>query len=189
MLIVKHRFDSSWPRVLMTATVAAGVTLAFLGIFVPAFREWFVRGDSESLSSLTGRTHIWQVLIEASLDRPLVGYGFGALYNEAFTGGSLLREIPGTNAHNMLLQACVETGVIGLALIVSVIFVAGRSLAKRARGPLAFTLLLLLCLNGLGSAGIATVGIAAWLLAMLVYVARSTSHPYRAHVVEEWKAR
>ncbi len=76
--------------------------------------------------TLTGRTYLWTSSIKAGLDRPILGYG----YNGFWLGGAespahAIMEgarFPGaTHAHNGYIDVFLDTGTLGLFLIVSMI--------------------------------------------------------------------
>jgi exopolysaccharide production protein ExoQ len=100
--------------------------------------------------SLTGRTELWPYVIDAIMRRPLLGWGFTAFWSPlnpySIEISNLVRwGVP--EAHNGLLQALLDVGVIGTALL---IFIWMRNLAmatKCMNGPapeLGLTALLLL---------------------------------------------
>jgi O-antigen ligase len=64
-------------------------------------------------ATLTGRTDIWQIVLDAIADRPILGYGYQA-YFASHTIGAW---DPG-HAHNGLLQAALDLGLIGVVLVI-----------------------------------------------------------------------
>jgi hypothetical protein len=64
--------------------------------------------DTKSLETMTGRTQLWEVLIERGKKRPLLGYGFAM--------GSRGKEVSLNNAHNVLVGTFVDGGIVGLLL-------------------------------------------------------------------------
>lgn len=134
--------------------------------------NWFVRGDEQSLDTLTGRTTIWSLAWQYWLDRPFFGWGFGGLYTEGSTAGSFLQLVPGVNAHSLILQLMVETGIIGVVMvfvgIVALIW-RGKSL-PRSDLTLIGAMAVVLAINGIGSASFSTLGVAALMWFTLVGV-------------------
>ena len=70
--------------------------------------------------SLTGRTELWPYVIDAIMRRPLLGWGFTAFWSPlnpySIEISNLVRwGVP--EAHNGLLQALLDVGVIGTALL------------------------------------------------------------------------
>lgn len=74
-------------------------------------------GRRQDLNSLTGRLPLWEAMVEAAADRPLLGCGFGAFWNQRNVlkySNEFMWHIP--HAHNIYLDMVLETGVIGLTL-------------------------------------------------------------------------
>lgn len=73
-------------------------------------------------ATLTGRTDIWSVLTDAILDRPLLGYGYGAFWQldsmPAYRVRSATEWLVPT-AHNGWLEVALSVGLIGLALLLA----------------------------------------------------------------------
>lgn len=78
--------------------------------------------------SLTGRTPMWEVVLAAIAERPILGYGYSAFWLpwDSSPSAPVIRalqwETP--NAHNGFLDLALQLGVVGLAL-----FVAGFTVA------------------------------------------------------------
>lgn len=90
--------------------------------------------------TLTGRTEIWQVMLDKLADRPLTGYGFNAFWRDwdspltADVWRILAWECP--YGHNGFMDLLVELGIIALiAFIVSYItaFIKGVNLLRSTR--------------------------------------------------------
>ncbi len=73
------------------------------------------------------RTVLWRRDIELTLERP-IGYGAGSAATADGRAGGWYR-----TAHNSLVQALVELGVLGLVLFVSIYIVTWRELGKISR--------------------------------------------------------
>lgn len=78
-------------------------------------------GQFSEITTLTGRTDIWYATWNAFLERPLLGYGYGAtkvllpeVYRN-FWGFTV------PHAHNFYLQTAVTTGIVGLTLVVTAV--------------------------------------------------------------------
>ncbi len=70
--------------------------------------------------AFTGRTQIWNVLMEAVADRPWIGFGFGSLFLVStetplldYASGWVLLVVHG---HNGYLDVLAATGIVGLVL-------------------------------------------------------------------------
>lgn len=88
-----------------------------------------------------GRTTAWRYGLEAFVDRPLVGYGFGEFrpavqgrFSAEFVRDFAAEEItqPWFDPHNAVITVLVAVGVVGLALFLAWLLVWGRDV----RGPL-----------------------------------------------------
>ncbi len=162
-------------------TVLGGLAVAFAAVAliadifrITAFTDWFVRGDVASLSTLTGRTEIWGLALSMVVERPVVGWGFAALYRHDYSGGKFLDLVEGTNAHNVWLQAAVETGIVGMLVLAGVLLGAIRAVHATASSTdktLLYPLFALLVLNSLVSAGFATVGFSTFVFGAVVSAA------------------
>jgi exopolysaccharide production protein ExoQ len=86
--------------------------------------------------TLTGRTDIWDVMLEKIQERLWFGYGFDGfwhgIYGESFYVRNAVRwDLP--NAHNGYLDLAIEIGIVGLALLMLamwVYFVKGLAILK-----------------------------------------------------------
>lgn len=112
-------------RLAVTATCA---TLAASGLQ----SSMFVRLATAFQTGGSGRTSVWAVALEAAKHRPIQGYGIGA-FQTVYDWFYLNTYQPYTNgwdspAHNIVAHYLVETGVVGLALIVAFFWSQFRSL-------------------------------------------------------------
>jgi exopolysaccharide production protein ExoQ len=87
--------------------------------------------------TLTGRTDIWQLLIESGLRRPWFGYGYSAFWTGMDgESGRIYEELHWvfTYAHNGLLEVWLQLGWVGLALVLFIVIQAVRNAVVCARG-------------------------------------------------------
>jgi O-antigen ligase len=80
--------------------------------------EYFSRGESaESMSSLTGRTDLWEAIWASFRESPWRGHGYFVTSKDGlldvWTGPA------NRTAHNVVLQVMVTTGLIGLGLFLA----------------------------------------------------------------------
>ncbi|BCH52394.1 O-antigen ligase family protein [Agrobacterium vitis] len=127
--------------------VVAGVVLGGLGAaaFVYAGGVDLILGAFGKDSTLTGRTYLWQQGIAAALANPIFGVGYQAYWVQGFSEAERLWDefyIPtraGFHFHNTFIETAVETGIIGLVLLVAMLVVALIGNLKRllvnARDP------------------------------------------------------
>ncbi len=73
--------------------------------------------SSSSLTSLTGRTKVWPVVLDAIGDRPLSGHGLGTS-TSVLSARSNETNFVVEHAHNLWLHLALTTGLIGLALVI-----------------------------------------------------------------------
>lgn len=88
-----------------------------------------VQGDVSS-----GRLHFWSVAFKIFLDHPILGAGFdafGSAYTKYDTMNGVFRV---EQAHNEYLQTLAETGILGLAAVLSFIYLLFRKGFQRIAG-------------------------------------------------------
>lgn len=99
--------------------LACGVTIFLLS---PEARELAVSlisrsGTVTEVTTFTGRTDIWQFVLEMIRQSPWLGYGFASTREVIPDGYSGAFGWTTTSAHNLWLQAWITTGLIGLVLV------------------------------------------------------------------------
>jgi O-antigen ligase len=95
---------------------------------------YLTRGNVEATMNLTGRVPLWQVLIEQVGQHPWLGAGFAAFWsplNIYQVGSSELSE--STSAHNGYLEELLNTGAVGLAILLAFCLVTLTVVRRRAR--------------------------------------------------------
>jgi O-antigen ligase len=84
------------------------------GVFRKA-EEYVSRGEStDSMSSLTGRTELWDALWDSFLESPWRGHGYFVTSKDGLL--DVWSGPANRSAHNVALQVMVTTGLIGLGL-------------------------------------------------------------------------
>jgi O-antigen ligase len=92
---------------------------------------YFVRGeDAQEIATLSSRTDLWEVALDAFGQNPIFGYGVtssrGIFYDETGLGGG----------HNAFINTLVELGLIGFVVWGTLIFIVVRGTLKLPRdGP------------------------------------------------------
>lgn len=131
------------------AILAAGMTivLAVLLIIAPGTTADDVTSVVGRDASLTGRTELWALSLEAVMDRPVLGHGYGAFWHPASPDGadaasaiSNRLNYPVPHAHNGLIDAALTLGPVGalLALVlVGGVLLRGALAVKRRQQDLA----------------------------------------------------
>jgi O-antigen ligase len=118
-------------------------------------------GSIQELTTLTGRTAIWDFVWGSFLRQPLMGYGYGSTKLLIPMGFRTVYGWTTTSAHNMFLQSLVTTGMVGFLLVVALVVVQARDFVKRPHG-LADAAFLFVLISGMTEAG--AVGVAPNLL-------------------------
>ncbi len=116
--------------IMVSTSVALGglVVLATSAANIPIFAR-FANSD---ITSLNGRTYLWQAILDRFDPAQLMGYGHKAsdvlLENlkVGFGGGVIA-----TAAHNIFLEAMYEHGIIGLTMLVLALLVLGVTLVTK----------------------------------------------------------
>jgi exopolysaccharide production protein ExoQ len=84
-------------------------------------------------ATLTGRTGLWQIVLQLISERPLLGWGYGAMWLPTDTitmavSAAVGWKVPG--AHNAILETMLQLGFAGLVVVISFV---GISLWRSAR--------------------------------------------------------
>jgi O-antigen ligase len=125
--------------------VAAGLTGRLDALTVDLSRS----GDTAELTSVTGRTGVWEHTVELIGERPLTGYGFNGnveVLDQAFADGDI--EFEASEAHNIVLQAAMNGGVVPALLLVASLISFARRIQRRPH-PVASAMVALIVVHGL----------------------------------------
>jgi exopolysaccharide production protein ExoQ len=107
-------------KIVATAT-AAIVGVAVLVSFPDEIFSVLSRsGRAEEITSATGRSLIWSVILELSAQRPLLGYGYTSALSLLPTDPRLFNAA--AHAHNMFLELLFAGGVLLLGLFLYAIY-------------------------------------------------------------------
>ncbi|MGE0306734.1 MAG: O-antigen ligase family protein, partial [Acidimicrobiia bacterium] len=140
LVVTRRSKDAAFGAVVVLASVVAGVAVDRLFGVGRNAADRLATGDGG------GRTTIWRYGIEATLDRPLAGYGFGRFrpavqdrFSIEFVRDFAPDEVSQAwfDPHNVLIGLLVAVGVIGTLLFAGWLATNLRS----ARGPLVWGLL------------------------------------------------
>ena len=139
-----------WIKARAIAIIAATATV-FL-FLLAAVAAWLDPVTALSIlgkdATLTGRTGLWPLVLDLIIQKPILGWGYQALWlAEDKTTVSIATAIGWTppSAHNLLLQIASELGVVGVTAWLAVIAVAlwrGASCIIKGRAQLGFFLLI-----------------------------------------------
>lgn len=122
------RSSSQMRVVLMISLAGAAMVFAFT---VSSLGDVFTSTTGKDLT-FTGRTEIWSMVWEKIMERPVLGYGYGAFWStqaDAINQFSVWK--PG-QSHNGYLDICLNLGVSGLLLVLFLVAESFRR-AKRLR--------------------------------------------------------
>jgi exopolysaccharide production protein ExoQ len=101
-----------------------------LGPFVP----YLTRGNVEATQNLTGRVPLWQALIEQVWQHPWLGAGFAAFWSPVNISELASTAVSGrASAHNGYLEELVNTGLIGLTILMAFCLGTMTLALRRAR--------------------------------------------------------
>ncbi len=162
-------------RVLWSAVILATFAAVFYLLPVaPGLEENIGRvtfsADTESLSTLTGRTEIWAAGQQMFYEHPVGGMGLSS-----FMEATLAIIGKARVSHNLWIQTAAETGVVGLGLL-AVALGAALLPALRCRGKrVPFHLILFLTLMITSSALDMVTHKELWIVLALLSVARPTA--------------
>lgn len=127
------------------AFLAGGMTivLAVLLVVAPGTTADEVTSVVGRDTSLTGRTELWRLSLEAATDRPLLGHGYGAFWHptsyEGADAASVISDrlhYPVPHAHNGLIDAVLTLGAAGALLalmLVGGVLLRGARAARHGR--------------------------------------------------------
>jgi O-antigen ligase len=116
-------------------TAAAALVAVLGGVdLVEEVPRLLTLGRSQDITTLTGRTELWEELIPYAEQKPLLGYGYGSFWNadhiDEFSK-SLYWDL--SSAHSVYLEMVLGVGLFGLALLVSMLAAGVRRAAGQYR--------------------------------------------------------
>ncbi|WP_089177418.1 O-antigen ligase family protein [Bosea sp. AS-1] len=103
-------------KLAIAAFVVSLVLLAYLGTGDELLELLSRSGSSDEITSGTGRTRIWSVVLQLWSEQPLFGYGAGAA--KYILPKNPLLFAAAAHAHNLFLNILFSGGVVGLLLFV-----------------------------------------------------------------------
>lgn len=119
---------------------------------------YLLRGSAETAAKLTGRIPLWELLLPEIGQRPWLGAGFAAFWSpDKLHQMELLAGEHAVSAHNGFLEELLNTGVVGLAILLAFCLYAMAVGVRQAHlgdpfGWLAFVFVILYLLLNLTSA-------------------------------------
>lgn len=150
--------------------------IVVLGEQILAF---FSRGDVMD-SSLTGRVPTWLYSIDLIYSNPWFGYGFGSFFSDLTVNPD--REYVSPHAHNTWINAAVETGVIGAAILTLYLFfvlfegIKYQAVTRRLSVALYLCIFIIFC----GATGVVVGGKVSTLMGILLLFNMSEQYSIRS---------
>jgi exopolysaccharide production protein ExoQ len=123
---LRPRRGSSADAAMLVGVVVLAMAVVAIGI------SWLYWRDP----TLTGRTMIWDESWKFIKERPILGYGYGAFWNEASGPMAILQQAigwPAPNAHNGYVDLWLQLGLLGICLFAAALLQALWPLLKRIR--------------------------------------------------------
>lgn len=120
--------------------LAMGIGVLVLSLFGDTVLEFLSRsGSADEITSGTGRTRIWAVVIDLWSQQPIFGYGQGSAKFILPVHPLLFKAA--AHAHNLYLNILFAGGVIGLGLFLAAVWTTFRTaVARRAHPAIAIML-------------------------------------------------
>lgn len=146
--------------------------------------SWFIRGARASeISSFTGRTEIWRAVWKMTLERPLVGYGPGALRFDFFA--TEVDRVMGRtmgSAHNSAMEALASAGFPGAVLWVLLIGAVGLTVFRSSRREVLIPIYIMLVISAMSLGTLAGFGLGWYALLAVFFAASSSSRGDTEHL-------
>ncbi len=109
-----------WKYELMIPSLLAILTTGSLFILLITENLGSILGLAGKDPTLTGRTDFWILVINNFLNRPWLGHGYGAFWEDSNSSAALIRYAAGwpvPNAHNGLLDISLDLGIVGVLIL------------------------------------------------------------------------
>jgi O-antigen ligase len=173
------------PAAAVAATLACGIVLYVLAMVLLLDGGVFFKALGKD-ESFTGRTKIWSAVLKVISERPLLGFGYGSIWENRDVWSPLLRierriDFYLPEAHNAWLQIALDLGSVGAALwTFAFLGPWARTLAHLYTRPanlFAFPFLIVFSLHALTEAGALAQNDLVWILFTLVSVRLAVGGP------------
>lgn len=163
-------------------TVAGGALLAVAALVVALNSDRFFSALGRT-STLTGRTSIWDAAVQVAAERPVLGFGWDAVWSgPAGAAIKAIRPFPGDHPHNGLIEVGLELGAIGVLLFLAMHLSAGalgvrQVLASGARSGSLWAPIMVLFTLVYDLAETFSLDALGWLVSMIVIGVAYSSRP------------
>jgi exopolysaccharide production protein ExoQ len=140
-----------WQRDKLRAVVVSA--MAFVLLFVSLITVWVSPGFALGILgrdiTLTGRTQLWPAVVQLIEERPILGWGYRAMFQSDDASTAVIdraADFGASSSHNGFLEVGLELGAVGVAVMLVILVVAlGRGLlcCTTQIGPLGWFSLML----------------------------------------------
>jgi exopolysaccharide production protein ExoQ len=170
-----------WKRYQLVGTVVGAIVmlLASLGLFVFLFEPEYVLDLFGKDAGLTGRTQLWEIVLNLVRDRPVLGYGYRSMWADFDTYRKVVDQQTGgwgvVHAQNALLEITLELGIVGALIMLIYLGSAMRravlccAKGKRDHGVFSLMFIIVTILAGLTEMNIGWNQSLSWLLFNVLY--------------------
>ena len=122
-------------KYLVTASIVLAVGLLGAGLAVEAFsgKSFFATGVQASGrdTTLTGRTELWQDILNIASNHPMLGAGYGSFWIGNLGNNLWERHVwKPSSGHNGYLDVYVELGIVGVFFLLLVIISSFRQIVR-----------------------------------------------------------
>jgi exopolysaccharide production protein ExoQ len=133
-LFYSKRIQDRLVQVGLLLVIGLGIYLyGTTDIFAPVI-PYLTFGDEEALMSLTGRVPLWDFLLAEVGKHPFLGAGFSAFWNpQTIYQVEQLAGWAAPSAHNGFLEELLNTGAVGLVILLVFCFYTMAVVKKQAR--------------------------------------------------------
>jgi exopolysaccharide production protein ExoQ len=145
------------------------VVLMFWGLFEAYYNFYTTNGNQAE--TLTGRTAIWNYVLDGALERPWIGHGFDSMWNVVPTFGTF----EARHAENEFLEQAYSYGAVGIVLLCGVygsLYSNIRRMAQKSSRVICVSIILFVIVRGFAEAEPFDLLLPLWavvLLGVLVY--------------------
>ena len=135
LITTLYMLGASLAFLLKRASQYFGVGLAMFAVFAATIVTIFWMDPASIFgligrdSTFTGRTELWALVLRLISERPLLGWGYGAMWVPSDTITMVISRAVGwgrpvPSAHNALLEVTLEMGLAGLVIVISFVAVS-----------------------------------------------------------------
>jgi O-antigen ligase len=171
--------SSAKRKILGLFTIVSGILIISFTKYSNIILTVLLREQSlDQIKTLSGRTYIFNYLIEIWKRSPWIGYGFQAGVRNAMSKYVIMTGLPIGGAHDALSKALVDTGILGTFVLISSLLACWVmffiTLKKNVQfnfiWPIVFSLLVWITATSITSGGIADVNPAYTIIVISLFL-------------------